>query len=85
MAPSADPESAARPPTEVQVRLPITLGQFLKLAGIASTGGEAKRLITFGDVTVNGSVEERRGRHLATGDLIEVAGQLVQVVTDPSD
>jgi ribosome-associated protein len=66
----ADSSSAAQPPTPVAVRLPITLGQFLKLAGLAATGGEAKYLVLSGKVEVNGEVEVRRGRHLAFGDSI---------------
>jgi len=66
----ADSSSAAQPPTPVAVRLPITLGQFLKVAGLTATGGEAKYLILSGKVEVNGEVEVRRGRHLAFGDSI---------------
>ncbi len=51
----------------------IRLGQFLKLAGLVEDGVEARMLITDGDVTVNGTVELRRGRQLTDGDLIEVA------------
>jgi ribosome-associated protein len=66
----ADPSSAAQPPTPVAVQLPITLGQFLKAAGLAATGGEAKYLVLSGRVMVNGEVEVRRGRHLSFGDSI---------------
>lgn len=67
---SADEPSAEQPPVPVGVGLPITLGQFLKLAGLASTGGEAKRLIISGHVTVNGQAEFRRGRHLGFDDVV---------------
>ena len=40
----------------------IKLDQFLKLAGVAETGGEAKQLILSVLVIVNGSIETRRGR-----------------------
>ncbi len=53
----------------------IALGQLLKFAGLADTGGDAKALLAAGDVTVNGAVEERRGRSLVDGDVVEVAGQ----------
>jgi ribosome-associated protein len=66
----ADPSSAAQPPEPVAVQLPITLGQFLKAAGLAATGGEAKYLVLSGLVTVNGEVELRRGRHLDFGDSV---------------
>ena len=49
----------------------IGLGQFLKLAGLAETGGHAKELIAAGKVLVNGSVETRRGHSLVHGDTVE--------------
>ncbi|GIG38565.1 RNA-binding S4 domain-containing protein [Cellulomonas phragmiteti] len=51
---------------------PIRLGQFLKLGGIAETGGQARALLDDGAVTVNGEVETRRGRQLVPGDVVEV-------------
>lgn len=57
----------------------ITLGQALKAANVASTGGEAKVLIQYGDVLVNGEVETRRGRKLETGDVVEVGGESFEV------
>ena len=74
MSASADPPSAAQPPAPVAVALPITLGQLLKVAGLASTGGEAKYLIVSGDVMVNGQPELRRGRHLSLGDIVATRG-----------
>jgi ribosome-associated protein len=70
MRPSADPSSAAQPPEPVAVELPITLGQFLKVAGVAASGGESKYLVMSGLVTVNGKLELRRGRHLHVGDIV---------------
>ncbi|OIP49826.1 MAG: RNA-binding protein [Deltaproteobacteria bacterium CG_4_10_14_3_um_filter_60_8] len=57
----------------------IRLGQFLKLAGLVDTGGEAKLRVQNGEVRVNGAVDTRRGRQLAPGDLVEMAGIVVQV------
>jgi ribosome-associated protein len=57
----------------------IRLGQLLKLAGIADSGGEAKAILADG-VRVNGSVEARRGRQLHAGDLVLAAGEEVRVV-----
>ncbi|MCC2316255.1 RNA-binding S4 domain-containing protein [Cellulomonas xiejunii] len=51
---------------------PIRLGQFLKLGGIAETGGHARALLDDGAVTVNGEPESRRGRQLRPGDVVEV-------------
>ncbi|MNO15043.1 ribosome-associated protein [compost metagenome] len=50
----------------------IKLDQFLKLADCVSTGGMAKALLQEGDVKVNGEVEDRRGRKLYPGDIVEV-------------
>jgi ribosome-associated protein len=58
----------------------IRLGQFLKLAELADTGGEGKTLIASGDVTVNGEVDLRRGRQLHPGDVVEVLGHAARVV-----
>ena len=48
----------------------ITLGQALKVAGVAGTGGQAKVLIRDGRLRVNGEVETRPGRKLRAGDTI---------------
>lgn len=58
----------------------IRLGQFLKLADLIDTGGEAKVLIAVGDVTVNGEVDMRRGRQLFPGDVVAVQGRTAKVV-----
>jgi len=57
----------------------ILLGQLLKLAGIADTGGEAKLMLAEGAVTVNGEVDVRRGRKLRGGDVVAVGGEVVRV------
>jgi ribosome-associated protein len=53
----------------------IKLDSFLKAVNAASSGGEAKVMITEGMVRVNGEVEMRRGRKLYPGDLVELAGR----------
>lgn len=58
---------------------PIKLDQFLKVAGVVQTGGEAKMLIQAGEVKVNGSVETRRGRKLFAGDRVFVMGETFHV------
>lgn len=57
----------------------IKLGQALKLAGLVDSGVDAKLVITGGQVTVNGEKEERRGRKLYDGDLVEYQGETVQI------
>lgn len=53
----------------------IKLDQFLKLANLVSTGGEAKMLIQGGEVFVNHEVETRRGRKLRNGDTVTYMGE----------
>jgi len=50
----------------------IRLGQFLKLAGLADSGAQARELLEDGAVTVNGEDEARRGRQLHRGDVVVV-------------
>ncbi|MEX1020204.1 MAG: RNA-binding S4 domain-containing protein [Litorilinea sp.] len=60
----------------------IKLDQFLKLAGVVRSGGEAKVLIQAGKVTVNGAVETRRGRKLYHGDQINALGEELVMLTE---
>lgn len=57
----------------------IRLGQFLKMADLVGTGGEAKMRIQDGEVKVNGQVEMRRGLQLKEGDRVEACGELREV------
>lgn len=57
----------------------IKLGQAMKLAGLVSSGIEAKVVIQDGKVKVNGEVETRRGKKLYSGDKFEFNGELVTV------
>ena len=48
----------------------IKLDQFLKFAGIALSGGDAKGFIQDGYVKVNGEVCTMRGKKLVPGDTV---------------
>jgi ribosome-associated protein len=78
------PESqAGGPPAEpVEVAGPLALGSFVKLSGVAGTGGQAKLLIQDGAVRVNGVLETRRGRVIVPGDAVEIEGRSFVVVTE---
>ncbi len=52
----------------------VTLGQFLKLADIISSGGQAKWFLQEYEVYVNDEFEDRRGRKLYVGDEIDIPG-----------
>jgi ribosome-associated protein len=68
-------------PRDVEIRGDtIRLGQVLKLAGIAASGGEARALVEEGRVTVNGVVERRRGRQLRPGDEVAVDAEALRIV-----
>ncbi len=69
---------------DVAVSGPLPLGAFLKLAGVAATGGHAKIIIQSGDVTVNGEVETRRGRTLQVGDVVGFGGREFRVWSSPA-
>lgn len=58
-------------PIEISTEI-ITLGQFLKLANVIATGGMAKWFLQTKEVYVNGERETRRGRKLASGDVVDV-------------
>lgn len=54
----------------------ITLDAALKFSGSASTGGEAKILISNGDVSVNGEICLMRGKKLRPGDCFVVTKRM---------
>ncbi|MGI6249132.1 MAG: RNA-binding S4 domain-containing protein [Acutalibacteraceae bacterium] len=58
----------------------IKLDSFLKLAGIAESGGHAKTAIQNGEVTVNGEVCLQRGKKLRPGDTAEYE-HIIYIVT----
>lgn len=59
--------------TEIEIQETyITLGQFLKLASIISSGGMAKPFLEQMEVFVNEEPENRRGKKLYDGDQISI-------------
>lgn len=52
----------------------ITLGQFLKYASIITNGGEAKFFLSEHEVVINNEVDNRRGRKLYPGDVVDIDG-----------
>ena len=55
----------------------ITLGQLLKLSKVVSTGGEVKAYLASNMVLVNQTNENRRGRKLYQGDVVELEGDKI--------
>lgn len=60
----------------------IKLGQFLKFATIIDSGAFAKTFLSENEVLVNGELEDRRGRKLYSGDIIEVCGEKFKIKED---
>ena len=58
----------------------ITLGQFLKLADVISTGGEAKVFLQNNEVVINDEIDCRRGHKLREGDIVEVLGKSFRII-----
>lgn len=58
----------------------IKLGQLLKLAGLVSSGVEAKIVIAEGEVSYNGEIETRRGKKVYPGDTVDFDGETIKVI-----
>ena len=57
---------------EVEIsKEPIELYKLLKFEGMAESGGEAKAVISEGQVLVNGKVETRKRKQIVSGDTVE--------------
>jgi S4 domain protein YaaA len=57
----------------------ITLGQFLKFVSIIDNGAEAKFFLQENEVLIDGELDNRRGRKLRGGEIVEVLGQRFEV------
>jgi ribosome-associated protein len=61
------------------LKTPIELCGLLKLENLVQSGGEAKAMIAQGLVRVNGEIETRKRKKLIAGDVIEFAGEKIQI------
>ena len=57
----------------------ITLGQFLKIADLISSGGEAKHFLMENSVLINKEEDTRRGRKLYKGDIVEIGSEVYKI------
>ena len=57
----------------------ITLGQFLKIADIISSGGEAKVFLACNRILINNEEDDRRGRKLYKDDIVEIDGKRYKI------
>ena len=59
---------------------PVELYKILKFEGIVASGGEAKAVISDGQVLVNGVVETRKRKKIVSGDIIEFMNEKYKIV-----
>ena len=52
----------------------ITLGQFIKFANIASSGGMVKAILQDHKIYINDILDSRRGKKLYAGDKVLIKG-----------
>jgi ribosome-associated protein len=58
----------------------ITLQALLKAADILSSGGQAKWYLAENTVLVNGEPENRRGKKLRPGDVVQAEQKTIEIV-----
>jgi ribosome-associated protein len=56
---------------------PIELYKILKFENMVNSGGEAKYVISEGQVVVNGEVETRKRKKIFSGDVVEFGGEKI--------
>ena len=57
----------------------ITLGQFLKFVGVIDCGSYAKQFLLENKVLINNEQDQRRGRKIYPGDVVEVLKKRYEV------
>lgn len=63
---------------------PIELCKLLKIANMVGGGGEAKTMISEGNVLVNSKVEIQKRKKIRHGDIIEYNGTKIEVAYNPT-
>jgi len=58
---------------------PIELYKILKIENMVASGGEAKYVISEGQVIVNGKVETRKRKKIFSGDIVEFGEKKIRV------
>jgi ribosome-associated protein len=65
--------------TVILEKTPTELYKILKFEGLASSGAEAKILISNGLVKVNAEIEIQKRKKIVAGDIIEYNGNTLQI------
>jgi ribosome-associated protein len=63
---------------------PIELCKLLKIANMVDGGGEAKTMISEGNVLVNNEVVVQKRKKVRNGDIIEYNGKIIQIAYNPT-
>jgi ribosome-associated protein len=58
---------------------PIELYKVLKFENMVNSGGEAKYVISEGQVMVNGEIETRKRKKLYSGDIVEFKNEILRI------
>ena len=58
---------------------PIELYKILKFENMVESGGEAKYVISEGQVVVNGKVETRKRKKIFSGDIVEFKNEKIRI------
>lgn len=59
----------------------ITLGQFLKFASVVDSGSEAKFYLATHEISINNELDNRRGRKLRPGDIVETENETYEIIS----
>lgn len=63
---------------------PIELYKLLKIANMVGGGGEAKTMISEGNVLVNNEVVVQKRKKIRHGDIIEYNGKIIELAYNPA-
>jgi len=63
---------------------PIELNKLLKIADMVGGGGQAKVMISEGNVLVNNEVVVQKRKKIRNGDLIECNGKIIKIAYNPT-
>jgi ribosome-associated protein len=63
---------------------PIELCKLLKIANMVGGGGEAKTMISEGNVLVNNEVIVQKRKKIRNGDIIECNGKTIEIAYNPT-
>ena len=58
---------------------PIELYKILKFENMVNSGGEAKYMISEGQVAVNGEIETRKRKKIFSGDIVEFKNEKIRI------